>query len=87
VDRFENGFSFSQHLMIPKSQDVYFLVGQECAALFISSARCVGVMLPAIQLDGQLGLVTIEVKNVPAARMLPAKLKSTKAPVAQQFPH
>jgi hypothetical protein len=43
-------------------------------------------MLPAVQFQNQLHLVTKEIRNIAANRDLPAELESEKLPVADAGP-
>jgi hypothetical protein len=68
--------------MIPEPYDVYSLFRNEAAAILIVPPRVDRIVLTAIQFNRELCLVTIEIKNVAANRMLAAKLVVAEAPVA-----
>ena len=86
-NRLQHVLSILQHLMIPKPQHLYSLIGQVLSASTVLTTCLCRVVLPAIQFDGQTLLVTVEIQHIRFHRVLPTKFAAGKTTVAEQSPH
>jgi hypothetical protein len=84
VDHFRDSLCFEQHLIVPDAQylDPLRLEPFIPPAVVTSSFR----MLAAIQLNGQLLLIAIEIENVSPDGMLASKLGACETPIADELP-
>lgn len=87
VDGFENLFGPREHVVVPEPQDANASALQEARPSGVRGPCAVLAMLPAVEFDGKLPLVTVEVQHVRRNRMLPPELVAEKCAVSQQMPH
>jgi hypothetical protein len=73
--------------MIPETNQANSLFCQRSRANFVAFAAFGRIVLPAIELDGESSLVTVEVEDVRREQMLPSKLAAGKSAIAQDLPH
>ena len=86
VDRFEHGFGFPEHVIVPEPQHPDSLFCQVFVTSGVSPAPGVLVVLSPIQLHRQLQLMAVEVKDVGREGILPAELGIGELPASQQSP-
>ena len=72
--------------MVPEPDDANPLLFQESATPVIAEPDFFIIVLPAIKLNRQLALVAVEIKNVPADRVLAAKFLAGKSTASQYSP-
>ena len=81
-----HGFEFPAQLMIPKPQNFDALIFQEAGPLLISCAPLRKTMAATIEFNRELCLRAVEIEEVDATGVLPAKLELVEAAMAQQTP-
>jgi hypothetical protein len=86
VDGFEDGVGFGEDDVVPEAEDGDALLGEKRAADFVVGAGFVGVVLAAVEFDGELFGVAVEVQDVGRERMLAAEFVAGEAAVAEVAP-
>jgi len=79
-------FEFAAQLMIPETQHLDALLGEEPIALFIPSSLIWKTVSATIEFDRKLCDGTVEIQEVDAARILAAELEFVETMVTQQTP-
>jgi hypothetical protein len=72
--------------VVPKSQDLDSLAGQEFIALDVFAALLRETMSATVQFNRQTRFHTIKIQEVNPARIFPAKFESLEMASAQQSP-
>ena len=82
----QHRFRLLQHLLIPETDDRYPLPMKVRGALRIPAFFIGFVVLPAVHLDRQAGLVTVEIQHIRGNRVLAAEFQPAELPVSKQIP-
>ena len=72
--------------MIAEAKNAKALGFDNCAAFCVSRLLAIGKMLPAIQLDHQLGSMTYEIGDIASDRDLAPETRAVQAMIAQLGP-
>jgi hypothetical protein len=79
-------FRIPENVVVPKANDADSQITQSPRANVVVSNRGRFIVLPAVRLHGQSLPDAIEIKNVTADWMLPAKFETGKRSTAQDVP-
>jgi hypothetical protein len=83
LNRHQDAFGISKHIVVPESQHSVTFVHQATIADYIGGRL---IVLPAIDLNDQPAFATNEVADVTEYRHLPCKLVPVDLPVANTIP-